>query len=230
MRRRHAIARLLVALYPPAWRREYGPELIDILVSRAIAPSVFVDVVRNGLWQRGRASHPSTILGLASVALIVGGFMMAPSVHGRQWTALLQPVVTTFPPTTIRFIVAEIYVLSMVACGCWSYLRDRGPLNRSGTAAMRMSLIAGLPIAICALLMLSGVMDRMFLAPQRVRPLPWLMLISPLLRLPEAWIWGAVGGLLGRWLSRGSQPGYSDVATIGSIETMKVSHGQHGKD
>ena len=205
MRRRHLLARFLVAFYPSAWRREYGLELIGLLVSQAITPSVIVDVVWNGLWQRGRASQPSTILGLASVALIVGGFVMAPSTDGRQWTTLLQPAVTTFPPTTIKFIFAEIYALTLVACGCWTSLRHRGLLNRSGTAAMRMSLIAGLPITVCALLMLSGFADLMSLAPPRIRPLPWLMLISPFLRLPEAWIWGAVGGLLGRWLSRGSR-------------------------
>jgi hypothetical protein len=205
MRGRYAIARLLVAFYPSAWRREYGPELIDVLTSRTIAPHIVIDVVRNGLWQRTRASKPSTIFGLASVVLIVFGFVMAPANDGRQWTALLQPVATTFRPATMRFVLAEIYVLGMVACGCWTYMRDRGPLHRSGTAAMRMSLIAGLPILICALLMLLGFVDLMFLAPQRVRPLPWAMLISPFLRLPEALIWGVVGGLLGRWLSRGSR-------------------------
>lgn len=201
---RGAAARLLVASYPSVWRREYGLELADILTSRAITPAIAVDVVWNGCWQRARFSKPSTILGLASVVLILVFFVMMPGA-GRQWTALLQPVATSFRPMTMRFVLAEIYVLGMVACGCWTYLRDRGPLMRSGTAAMRMSLVAGLPIVICALLMLSGFMDLLFPTPQRVRPLPWLMLVSPLLRLPEACVWGLVGGWLGRWLSRGSR-------------------------
>jgi hypothetical protein len=204
MTRRQVAARMLVSIYPAAWRREYGPELLDILGSRPITARIIVDVAWNGSWQRARGSQPWTVLGLMSAALILAGFVMTPSAYGRQWTALLQPVATTFPPATITFVIAEIYVLCMVACGCWTYLRRPDTLNRCGIAAMKMSLVAGLPIMICALLMLAGLADLTALAPQRIRPLPWVMLLSPVLRLPEAWIWGAVGGLLGRWLSRGS--------------------------
>lgn len=206
MRSRLVIARSLVALYPREWRREYGPELTDILASRPMTSGVAADVVRSGLWQRVRANQPATILGLASVSLILGGFVFTPTNDGRQWTALLQPVATSFPPLAQTFLRAQLYVLALVACGCWTHLRYAGSLNRSAAAAMKMSLIAGLPIMTCALLMMLGIVDATFLQSQRLRPLPWLMMMSPLLRLPESWIWGAIGGLLGRWLSRSSQP------------------------
>jgi hypothetical protein len=102
----------------------------------------------------------------------------------------------------MTFVTAEIYAFGLIACGCWTQRRYAGPLRQSGGAAMRMSLIAGLPIVVCALLIMLGVIDLTFTPSDRVRPLPGAMLISPLLRLPEAWIWGMAGGLCGRWLAR----------------------------
>jgi hypothetical protein len=188
-------ARWLVALYPKEWRREYGLELMDLIGSRPVTLRVAADVMWSALRERLRASYPSAVLGVATLLLILGGFVLA----GRQWTALLQPAMTTFPPAMLTFLRAEVYVLRMIACGCWTYLRYGASLTRSGTAAMKMSLIAGVPIVICALLMMLGVVDLTFGEPQRVRPLPWVMMLSPVLRLPEAWIWGIAGGLLGRW-------------------------------
>jgi len=201
------LARVLVAFYPLVWRREYGPELTEILVRRAITFSVIANVIGSALWQRGRTVRPSTVLGLVSMSVVLGRFMLTPTALGPHWTTLLQPVATTFPPVAIMFVTADVYVLCMVGCGCWTYLRDAGPLRASAIAAMRMSLIAGVPIMVYSLmLMFGGAVDLMFIGSQRVGPLPWLMLISPVLRLPEGWIWGIVGGLLGRWLTRSRQP------------------------
>jgi hypothetical protein len=208
MTARHLLARLLLAVYPSAWRREYGEELMDILALRAMTLAVVSDVLSSALRQRLRTSRPSTILGLASLSLILGRFVLSPMNYGKKWTALLQPVATTFPPVAITFVTAEVYVLCMVACGCWTQLRSpAGPLKQSGAAAMRMSLIAGVPITVVAVLMLVGVVDLTFMGAQPIKPLPWVMLLSPVLRLPEAWIWGVVGGLLGRWFLRSQQSG-----------------------
>jgi hypothetical protein len=53
-----------------------------------------------------------------------------------------------------------------------------------------------------------GILDVMFLGPattQHRAPLPSAMIVTPLFRLPESWIWGAVGGQLGRWISSPGQ-------------------------
>jgi hypothetical protein len=85
---------------------------------------------------------------------------------------------------------------------------------------MKISLIAGLPIMAAGVLMLLGVMQATVLGPGDTpttfrehgfaftyysqhthAPAPLSVLLAPLARLPESWIWGSVGGVLGRWIS-----------------------------
>jgi hypothetical protein len=71
---------------------------------------------------------------------------------------------------------------------------------------MKMSLIAGIPVMVGGLLLALGMLDVRFLGPSYGAPghapIPLAMMVAPLFHVPESWIWGAIGGQLGRWISR----------------------------
>jgi hypothetical protein len=205
MTREKWIVAALVRLYPAAWRAEYGLELTDILLARPLGPRVIADAAWNGLRQRGRAAEPSTILGWASTLLMLTGFIMPGGSYSGAWNALLQPSWKVFPTVNVTFMASEAYVLLLVACGCWTRLRYGGKPARAGRAAMRMSVIAGIPIMLIAVLVMSGFVDMAFLDPRgaaTIRPSAFAILVAPLSRLPEAWIWGSIGGFVGRQIAR----------------------------
>ena len=210
MKRRH-IAGLLVRCYPAAWRREYGAELHDILVSRPLTPRVIADVVWNGVRQRALVATPSTILGTASMLAVLAGFVLTPTSYLHDWTAVLRPTGITFPTVTVTFLASEFYVVLLIGCGCWTQLRSGGPLSRAGLAAIRMTLMAGAPVMLAGLLIGLGLADLSFLNPAEIhstailRPSALSMMAAPLARAGESWVWGLLGGLLARRLSRQNQ-------------------------
>jgi hypothetical protein len=95
------IVTALLRLYPPVWRREYGDELTDVLLTRPLTPSIVGDVIANGAWLRLRAAEPSTILGLAGMLVILAGFVFMGATYGHAWVALMQPSPRTFPPVAV---------------------------------------------------------------------------------------------------------------------------------
>jgi hypothetical protein len=195
----------LLHLYPAAWRREYGVELTSILLERPLGPRVVADVAWNGLRQRARAAEPSTILGLASTLLMLTGFVVPGGSYSGVGRTLLEPSWRLFPTVNVTFMASEAYALLLVACGCWSYLRHGGKVTRSGLAAMRMSVIAGIPIMLLAVLVMSGFLDVRLLdalGAATIRPSALSILIAPLTRVPEAWIWGSIGGFVGKCIAR----------------------------
>jgi hypothetical protein len=202
MTARQLLAEALVRLYPAAWRREYGPELADILASRPVTARVVVDLLWNAGAQRAQSPAPSTILGVASMLAILGGVVLTPTRYGSASTALLRPTLMTFPPLVVTFFTSELYTVLLLACGCWTQRRYHGTALRSGVAGMRMSVIAGIPVFIAGLLLAVGAIDVSFIGLADLRPSPLAMMIAPLARLPEYWIWGAIGGWLGRRLPR----------------------------
>lgn len=197
------IVAALMRIYPAAWRREYGEELTGLLLGRPLTSRVMADVAWNGLWQRGRAAEPSTILGLAAMLLMLSGFVMPGGSHGGAWRALLQPSWRLFPTVNVTFMASEAYALLLVACGCWTYLRHGGRV-KSGREAMRMSVIAGIPIMLVAVLLMFGFLNVAFLdtGGATIRPSALSILVAPLTRLPEAWIWGSIGGFVGKCIAR----------------------------
>ena len=203
----------LLRIYPAAWRREYGVELTAILQGRPLDLRVMTDVLWNALRLRVRDAEPSTILGLASMLLMLAGFIVPGGSYSGAWRALLRPSWRLFPTINVTFMASEAYVLLLVACGCWTYLRHGGKVTRSGLAAMRMSVIAGIPIMLIAVLLMAGFLEMAFLDSQgaaTIRPSALAILVAPLARVPEAWIWGSLGGLLGKRITREQQS-----ATIG---------------
>jgi hypothetical protein len=234
------IIRTLLRLYPANWRREYGAEFADMLLARPLTSAMVADVLRNGLWQRLRASEASTRLGLAMLLVILGVLvwnLTAPPSNGHnQATLLLQD------PS-----ISYVYILVLIGCGCLTRTRD--PAGRPGVAAMRASFIAGIPMMLVGVLILFGVLGVAVVGPGETAtafghhgfaytyysaqnycwirvtgppsfdtwltaklralqlaacpPTPLGFLISPLIKLPSSWIWGIVGGVLGRWIARG---------------------------
>jgi hypothetical protein len=197
------IVTALLRLYPAAWRSEYGPELTGILLARPLGPRVIGDVLWSGFRRRGQAAEPSTILGLAAMLVVLSGFVLTGGAYGRTWMMLPQSSSRTFPPETA--LASGFFVFLLTACGCWTHLRHGGKARRAGMAAMRMGFIAGLPIMLAAVLMMFGLFDLRFVGSRLPPPAPWEVLISPLARLPEFWIWGALGGLLGKRIARERQ-------------------------
>jgi hypothetical protein len=196
----HWMVAALLRLYPAAWRREYGAELTGILMARPLGPRVMADVAVNGLWQRGRAAEPSTILGLAAMLLVLTSFVVTGISYGGTWTAWLGPSPRTFPP--VMALASGSFVFLLVVCGGWTHLRHGSTAPRSGLAAMKMGFIAGIPIMLAGALMMSGRLELTIVDPRLPAPAPWAILIAPLARLPEFWIWGAVGGQLGKRIAR----------------------------
>jgi hypothetical protein len=190
----------LLRLYPAAWRSEYGPELTGILLARSLGPGVLADVLWNGFRLRARVAEPSTILGLAAMLVVLSGFVLTGGSYGRTWMMLPQSSSKTFPPETA--LASGFFVFLLTACGCWTHLRHSGKARRSGLAAMRMGFIAGIPIMLAGVLMMSGLLDLRFVGSRLPPPAAWAVLISPLARLPEFWIWGALGGQLGKGIAR----------------------------
>jgi hypothetical protein len=222
--RRRIVAAALLRLYPAAWRSEYGPELADMLLARPLSARILGDVFWNGLRLRAIAAEPSTIAGLTVMLVVVHRLawnIAAPLPYGTDWTTVLAPSAKTLPTVIVKPLTSELYVLFLVGCACWTHLRYGGPPSRSGTAAMRMSFIAGLPVMLAGILMLAGVLDVAVLGPgdtptkylehgftytyhdaQRHLPHPVAVVASPLFTLPVSWIWGLVGGGIGRWIAR----------------------------
>ena len=198
---RQWIVAALLRLYPAAWRSEYGSELTDVLLARPLGARVMGDVLWNGFRQRGRAAEPSTILGLISMVVVLAGFVLGGGSYGRDGTAL-QSTWKILPTVAVTFLAAGLFALLQIICGCWTHLRHRGKVHRSGLAAMRTCLIGGIPFLLAALLMMFGVLDLRVPGTSLQLLSPAAMVIAPLSRLPDAWIWGALGGLLGKRIAR----------------------------
>ena len=152
----------LLRVYPFEWRREYGSELRELLLSRPLSAGICADVLWNGVRQRVRSLDPSTVLGLGMMLAVLAGLawnIIAPRPYGEGWTGLLVPSSKTLPTIDVRPLNSELYLLFLLGTGCWLQLRRGGRPSRSGLAAMRICFIASIPIMVAGLLMLFGVME-----------------------------------------------------------------------
>jgi hypothetical protein len=218
------IVSTLLRIYSASWRHEYGGELSHLLLIRPLSVAAFVDVLWNGARQRVRSFEPSTIIGLAAMLVIIAGFAQnivapLPYVRGAA-TSLLQPSMMILPTLVVAPMKSNLYVLALIVCGRWTYLRSHGSIS-PGIAAIRMSLIAGFPVMLAAILMVAGVLATTaigpadtpttfqqhgftftFYAKDRIVPSAWSILMSPLFQLPLAWLWGTIGGRWGLNIAR----------------------------
>jgi len=230
MTQKALIVTALLHVYPAAWRSEYGSELEDILLSHRIDAGVVANVVWNALGQRVRMADPSSLLGLAMMVVLLGGFIWniaAPPVVEHPFVDVLRQSSKTLPTVVVRPLGSDLYVLVLVWCGYLTQLRHRRSLSHAGIAAVRLSLIAGIPVIVAGGLMLAGVLGIAVVDPghlpatvrehtfsytyygaERDQITPVGVLLSPLFKLPESWVWGVLGGWLGRRIARtaGSAP------------------------
>jgi hypothetical protein len=208
----------LLRVYPPGWRTEYGPELAEILERQPLDVRIVAGVLSSAVRQRVRVAEPATWCGVAAMVVVAVGVGLniagLPAI-GTRLPSFLRDSWKLFPSVVVTPFETELYVLLLIVCGCWTVLR-RGPSSRAGVAAMQMTAIAGLPIVLVGVLMFLGLVGVSIAAPDRAggslpdgltytyysaldhRPSALVIVLAPLSKLPEAWIWGALGGNLGR--------------------------------
>ena len=112
---RQRLAEALLRVYPAAWRREYGEELFDILISRPLTWRVAADVLGAGLRQRIRAAEPATVLGVATVAVLLSQLALTAAGYRTPATAMLRPTDMTFPTVAASFMVSPVYPWLLIA-------------------------------------------------------------------------------------------------------------------
>ena len=181
----------LIRLYPQAWRTQYGAELADMLQARPLTGTVCADVVLSAMRQRMRASQAPMWAGLG---------LMLVTMAALVWNAVEPPSgVSERVELLHRPMNSEIVALVLAAIGFWTTMRGG---RRPGLAAILVSTIASLPLVVTGLLMLSGIVDPAFSTARELAPTPTALLLSPLFRLPGAWLWGTVGGRIGAAVAR----------------------------
>ena len=152
---------LLMRLYPRAWRKEYGTELGDMLRARPLTARVCSDVVLSAMWQRARAVDLATWVGLGFMLAISGAIAAnivdpPPYVWAPGESISEQPELADQVKLVQRPMRSELFVLVMAGIGFWSAL---SPKPRPARAAIRVWLIASIPLATIGVLMLTGVVS-----------------------------------------------------------------------
>jgi hypothetical protein len=220
----------LVRLYPKAWVKEYGPELADMLLTRPLTGRVLSDVVWNALWQRVRATDLATRAGFAMLLVTLAAVVWnvaAPAPYEQQANATV-PALSESVQILQQPLNSELYVLMLVAFSAWITVRRGGTLAYAGKATMKASFMAGIPLLVLGVMILMGVLNITLLGPGDIPttfaehgftltyyttrndlPAPYVLLFSPLFRLPGSFFWGVVGGLLGRRLAHSRRPAVS---------------------
>jgi hypothetical protein len=226
---RTTIVSWLLRLYPKAWRKEYAAELGDMLRARPLTARVCSDVVLSAVWQRVRAIEVPTWVGLGLMVAMSGAIAAnivdpPPYVWAPGQSLSEQPELADQVRLVQRPMRSELFVLVMAGIGFWSALRGK---PQPGRVAIRVWLIASMPVAAIGVLMLSGVLSYVELLPGQT-PLPFndrglvyvvykaplgipasapvAFLLSPLLRLPGACLWSVVGASLGRTFASWRRP------------------------
>jgi hypothetical protein len=217
-----AIIAALLYLYPPRWRHEYGDELQDLLRQRPLRVGSVVDVAWRGVCQRWHEGGPVLAIGLFMVPWVAGlvannifgphGYVVA-CTHG-----MLHDSRISFPSVLAEPGGAEFFAFVLTACGLIVRLRERVPRWRSGVAATQLAAVAGAPVLILGLLLIAGIVDLRVITPAggaattahgwtytyctsegRI-PAPLAVFAAPLLRLPQAFLYGLFGGWIASWL------------------------------
>ncbi len=213
MSAKRLIVAALLRVYPATWRDEYGSELEDLLLARPLGARIAADVLASGLNERVRAAHPAALCGVTMLIVIAHG--LAANVAGFEWAAVLQESAKTLPTVVVKPLGSELYVLLLAGCGYAVVAWRGGTVPQAGLAAMKVSLLAGLPVIVAGVAMLVGVLDVIVLAPGmapgaeqsfaytyydalRKAPAPLAVIAAPFFALPQSWLWGMVGGALGR--------------------------------
>jgi hypothetical protein len=203
---RQRLARALVSLYPADWKREYGEELLDLLLARPLTWRSAGNALWNGARLRIRFAGPATTLGLASMLVVLAGFVVPPFRYSSTVTDVLRPSDMTFPTVVVTFMVSQVYIGLLMTCGWLTERRHPCQRNRAGLAAMRMSLLAGAPVLITGALLAAGAIGVTFAGMGGIQPHPADIIAAPLARLPEAFLYGSMGAWIQRHSIRTKKP------------------------
>jgi hypothetical protein len=181
----------LVRLFPARWRAEYGSELEQLLLTRPLTAHTILDVSCSGLRQRIRSADLVTWFGLGAMLVVIAAM--------SNGYTVLEPSHMTFPAVSVRPLHSDLYVVFLIASGCALQLHARTRLWRTGVAAMKISVIASVPIIVAGVLLVTGIAQP---GPNAYSPAGWQVAVAPISALGGSWIWGAVGGALGRAIAR----------------------------
>lgn len=208
----------LLYLYPPRWRLEYGAELHEVLQQRPFTPGVAAELAWRGVCQRWHDGGPVLAIGLFMlpwVCLLIGANLNDPQHYlARCNFGLLRDTRYLVPNVEMAPGGPNFFAFVLFSCGLITRLRERVPLSRSGLAATHLALVAGLPVIILGALLLSGVVDLRVIThatansamPANGRavftycteadrvPSALAIFAAPLLRLPQAFVYGLFGG------------------------------------
>lgn len=201
----------LLRLYPAAWRREYGPELQGVLEDRPLGARTIANVVWGGLRQRVRTGEPWAVMGLALLVVITVFLTKQILSPPPYWPGVERGV---YWPANI------VVMLVLMGCGCWTVLRHGGTLPRAGLQTMKMGLVANLPYFLVALLMWSGALGVIVIGAGDTPTTfaehgfaitvygtdgtsafiftPFGLVATHLANLVDCWIFGTIGGAVGR--------------------------------
>ncbi len=183
-----------------------------MLRARPLTVRVCSDIVLSALWQRLRVVQAPTWVGIGLMFVTIGSIAsIIVAAPAYQQSMLPEHIELLQKPMR-----SEFYVLVLFCLGFWTTLTgSRSP----GRAAVRASIIASIPIALTGLLMMTGVLSYTEVLPGHIAstvhdrgilytfykgiqqipgPAPLPLLLSPLLRIPGAWLWGSIGGWVGR--------------------------------
>jgi hypothetical protein len=167
-----------------------------VLSRRPIGVRAVINIVANACWQQLRTQEPWVII---AVPLFVWSLVV--------WSILVvsgNPVRLRGNPPASAVLATCVFL----GTGFWTRLRSgRG----GGRAAMKVSIVATLPIFLVGLLLLSGAARAIpgvngvfsfFLSPSMPRSQDTDLLITllagPVLQIPFAGLIGWIGGLAGR--------------------------------
>jgi hypothetical protein len=113
---------------------------------------------------------------------------------------LLRESGMTFPPVVVTPFKSNFFALYLMTCGFWTQLRRSTTPSQSGRAAAWATSVAGLPVLLVGVLLMASALDVStvrHIAAQPYSLVPWKVVAAPLSFLPQAWIWGWVGGRIG---------------------------------
>jgi hypothetical protein len=227
----HVKTASLVRLYPSAWRRRYGDEMIALLEVAPVRARMRLDLVRGALdaWL-----HPPTPSRVPAVAALAGGGL---------WTVAAAGVVAQPVPPDWPGYLAEIVVLALAAAalllvatlGCALRVGDAGgPAMRAGSALTAIGFVAWLAVLAVAavdradaatlaaaqtLAMIGATLVGIVLVRAGDWPIGALVVIGSVAMLvpwTPAWLvfggaWTAIGVLLRVTWSRGGRIGREPV-------------------
>lgn len=208
MSARSTVVRTLLLAYPSSWRREYGAELTDILLSRPIGPLVAGDVIVSGLAERVRSADASTWLGIVALIAVLADLLWnitAAQSASQGLIAVVAPSSKTLPTIVVLPLMSDAYALLLVVFGAWRQIRRGGKISNGGVATAKITFMAGLPVVVVGILIGIGAID--LAAQKQAHGAPvwltsWAVATAPLFRLPAAWMFGTLGSQIGRWASR----------------------------